>query len=214
MTRPLIILGAGGSTSDLLDLVVAINARAPTWQPIGFLDDARPAGDLHLGLPLLGPLRNADQFPHAWFVNVIAGDRNFRQLPTSLASTGLPPERFATLVHPAAVVSSRARLGQGVVINPGAVLAGAVEIGNHVMICPGVVLGHEARVGDHCILAPGAILSGLTQVEPGCYIGTRAVIRQNLTIGAGALIGMGAVVVANVQPGTSMVGVPARPVLA
>jgi len=211
MSRPLIIVGTGGSAYDLLDIVEAINARVPTWQPIGFLDDAQPTGDLRLGLPVLGPLRNARQFADAWFVNVISGDRHFRRLPAILAGTGVPDERFATLVHPSAVVSSRARMGHGVVVNAGAVIGGAVEIGNHVMICPGVVLGHEARVADYCILAPGAIISGLTRVEQVCYIGARAAIRQNLTVGAGALVGMGAVVVANVQPGATMVGVPARP---
>ena len=44
MTRPLVILGTGGSAYDLLDIVEAINAIQPTWEPIGFLDDARPAG--------------------------------------------------------------------------------------------------------------------------------------------------------------------------
>ena len=44
MTRPLVILGTGGRAYDLLDIVEAINAVTPTWEIVGFLDDAKPPG--------------------------------------------------------------------------------------------------------------------------------------------------------------------------
>ena len=211
MKRPLVILGTGGSAYDLLDIVEAINAVQPTWEPIGFLDDARPAGSRHLGLEVLGTLRDAPRYAESSFVNVIGSDRSFRNLPEILASTGLALDRFATLVHPAASVSSHAQLGHGVMVNPGVVLGGGVSIGNHVMLCPGCIVGHESSVGDYAILAPGSIVSGLVRLDPGCYIGAGAVIRQKLRIGARSLIGMGAVVVNDVHLETTMIGNPARP---
>lgn len=44
MTRPLVILGTGGSACDVLDIVGGLNAQTPTWELAGFLDDARPPG--------------------------------------------------------------------------------------------------------------------------------------------------------------------------
>ena len=211
MTRPLVILGTGGSAYDLLDIVDAINATKPTWEPIGFLDDSRLAGSRHLGLEVLGTLRDAPRFAACAFVNVIGSDQSFRHLPEILTSTGVGVERFATLVHPAASVSSRARLGHDVVVNPGVVIGGGVSIGNHVMLCPGCIVGHESSIGDYTILAPGSIVSGLVRAEPVCYIGAGAVIRQKLRIGARSLIGMGAVVVSDVKPEMTMVGNPAKP---
>jgi len=211
MKRPLVILGTGGSAYDLLDIVEAINAIQPSWEPIGFLDDARPAGDRHLGLEVLGTLGDALRFAECAFVNVIGSDKSFRHLPEILASTGQAPERFATLVHPAALVSSRARLGHGVVLNPRVVIGGGVLIGNHVMLCPGCIVGHESSIGDYSILAPGSVISGLVHLEPVCYVGAAVVIRQRLRIGTGALVGMGAVVVDDVSPGSTVIGNPARP---
>jgi len=211
MKRPLVILGTGGSTYDLLDIVEAINAVQPTWEPIGFLDDARPAGSRHLGLEVLGTLRDASRLAECAFVNVIGSDRSFRHLPEILGSTGLALERFATLIHPAASVSSLARLGHGVVINPRVVVAGEVTIGNHVMLCPGCIVGHESSIGDYSVLAPGSVVSGLVEVQGSCYIGAGAVVRQKLRVGTRSLIGMGAVVVRDVEPGATLIGNPARP---
>ena len=183
----------------------------PTWEPIGFLDDARPAGTRYLGLEVLGTLRDAPRFAECAFVNVIGSDKSFRHLPEILASTGVALDRFATLVHPASAVSSRARLGRGVVINPGVVIGGGVLIGDHVMLCPGCILGHESSIGDYSILAPGAVISGLVEVESSCYIGAGGHHPPELQVGTRSLIGMGAVVVRDVEPGATLVGNPARP---
>ncbi|QEH37851.1 Putative acetyltransferase EpsM [Aquisphaera giovannonii] len=209
--RRLVILGTGGSAYDVLDVVDAINAILPTWQPVGFLDDSRPAGARHLGLDVLGPLREARGLTGCFLVSAIGGEKSFRDLPRIIGSTGVGPDRFATLIHPAASVSPRARLGRGVLVNPGVVIAGDVSIGDHVLLCPGCVIGHEAQVGDHVILAPGAIVSGLVRVESACYIGAGAVIKQKLHVGAGSLIGMGSVVTREVECGATLVGNPARP---
>jgi maltose O-acetyltransferase len=48
-------------------------------------------------------------------------------------------------------------------------------------------------------------------IENECLIGTGAVILQGLTIGRGATVGAGAVVTRDVAPGSTVVGVPARP---
>jgi sugar O-acyltransferase (sialic acid O-acetyltransferase NeuD family) len=210
MKTPLIILGTGGSAYDILDTVEAINAREPTWELVGFLDDNLPVCGHHLDLPILGSLQDAGRFANHFFVNAIGSDKSYRRRPEILSATGLERDRFATLVHPAASVSQRARVGRGVCAHHGVNIAGGVTVGDHVSFYPGCIVGHDSTIEDYVIVAPGAVISGLVNIERGSYIGARAVIRQHLRVGAQALVGMGAVVVRDVSSGDRVVGNPAR----
>jgi sugar O-acyltransferase (sialic acid O-acetyltransferase NeuD family) len=213
MTRPLIILGTGGSAYDVLDIVAALNAESPTWKLAGFVDDARPVGSHYLGLPILGGLREATRFDGCWFVNVIGSDSSFRRREQIVGSTGLGRERFATLVHPQASVSPWARLGQGVYVSYGVSIGGGVVVGDHVSFSPACVIGHDSVIQDFSLIAPGAVISGFVRLGRSCYIGAGAMIRQKQAIGEAALVGLGAVVVKDVPAMTTVLGNPARPFL-
>jgi sugar O-acyltransferase (sialic acid O-acetyltransferase NeuD family) len=213
MTRPLMILGTSGSAYDVLDIVAALNAESLTWELAGFLDDARPVGSQYLGLPILGGLREATRFDGCWFVNVIGSDSSFRRRQEIVGSTGLGRERFATLVHPLASVSSWARLGQGVYVSYGVSIGGGVVVGDHVSFSPACVIGHDSVIEDFATIAPRAVISGFVRLGRSCYIGAGAMIRQKHQIGEAALVGLGAVVVKDVPAMTTVLGNPAKPFL-
>ena len=210
MTRPLVILGTSGSAYDVLDIVGALNRQAGGWEVAGFLDDARAPGSRYLDFPVLGALRDATRFADSWFINVIGSDTSYRRRADIVGSTGVAPERFATLVHPQASVSPWARLGRGVYVSFGASIGGGVITGDHVSFSPACVIGHDSVIADCALIAPGAVISGFVQVGRSCYIGAGAMIRQRLRIEDGALVGMGAVVLRDVAAGATVVGNPAR----
>lgn len=213
MARRLVILGTSGNAYDVLDVVDAINSRSPTWEVAGFLDDGRERGSRHLGFPVLGELADAAALGECWFINAIGSDSTFRRRPGVVARCGIGSERFATLAHPSATVSGRARLGAGVCVNHGASVAGGVAVGDHVSIGPLAVVGHDSVVGEHSILAPAALISGSVDVGRACYLGAACAVRQRIVIGEEALVGIGAVVIRNVPPHGVVVGNPARPLV-
>jgi sugar O-acyltransferase (sialic acid O-acetyltransferase NeuD family) len=208
---PVVILGSGGNALDMLDVVDALNRAGAAWEVRGFLDDAREPGSVYLDLPVLGPVSDAKKFGDCLFLNAVGSDKSFLLRPAIVEKTGLSPQQFGTLLHPAASVSARARVGRGVCANHGASVGGRAVIGDHVYLGVGCVVGHDAVVEDHAVIAPGAIVSGFCRIGRNCYVGAGAVVKQAKQVGAQAVIGMGAVVCKDVPPAATWVGVPAAP---
>jgi len=207
----LVILGASGTGLDALDCVDAINSISPRYRCVGFLDDdpGKQASGF-AGLPVLGSLSDAPAWRQNRFVNALGGPGSFRRRAATLKRAAIADEDFETLVHPAAIVSSRADLGRGILVYPHATVGPNVHIGNHVQILANVVVNHDVRIGEWTIIASGAAISGRVRLGSCCYIGTGAVLREDLVVGDGALIGMGAVVTHDIAPSSTVVGNPAR----
>jgi sugar O-acyltransferase (sialic acid O-acetyltransferase NeuD family) len=207
MPPPVLILGASGTALDALDCL----AFGP-YELLGVLDDdPAKAGSTFAGLPLLGPLAMAAEWPDARLVDALGSPRSFRRRPAIIARLGGPASRFLTVVHPRAVVSPSATLAPGCLVLAGAVIGPQAMLGAHVQVLPNAVVSHEATVGDWSILATGAICSGRVRLGPGCYVGAGATVIHDGSVGEGALVGMGAVVNCTVPPGVTVVGNPARP---
>ena len=98
------------------------------------------------------------------------------------------------------VIGVKARFGPGfVLIHPiGVVINSSVRGGSNLWIESSVV------IGDNHGLSP--------QLGDDVFIGSGAKIIGGLDIGNGARIGANAVVLADVPAGTTVVGVPARPI--
>jgi len=208
MTRkPIVVLGTGGNSLDIAESIESL----PEWELVGFLDDdPRRRGASVIGYRVLGELPAAREMAGHWFVNGIGSPATFRRKREIVARTGVPRERFATIVHPSATVSSRATLGHGVVILQNATVAVHAALGDHVIVLPSSVVSHDCVVGDYTCLAGGCCLSGGVEVGSDSYVGTNVAIRQGVRIGRGAMLGMGAVLIRDVPAGETWAGTPAK----
>lgn len=211
--KRLIILGTGGNCLDILDAALAVNRQAgrTVYECAGFLDDnsALHGRELH-GVRVIGSLADSGRFPDCVFVNGIGSPSNFWRKPDIMRTTGLAAERFETVIHPQASVSSFARLGRGCVALAGAAIGAGAEIGEHVFLLQGAIISHDCRVGEHVSVASGACLSGGVQVGTASYIGANASVRSGVKIGTRSLVGIGSVVLKDVPDNTIVVGNPAR----
>jgi serine O-acetyltransferase len=113
-------------------------------------------------------------------------------------------------------ISHVSRLFTGIEIHPGAHIGRRFFV-DHGM---GVVIGETTEVGHDVLLYQGVTLGG-TSLEHGkrhptlgsnVVVGAGAKVLGPVHIGDGVRIGASSVVVTDVSPGTTVVGIPAKPV--
>lgn len=104
-------------------------------------------------------------------------------------------------------------IADGACLSPFVTLTSNIRIGRCFHANLYSYVEHDCVIGDFVTFAPGAKVNGNVTIGDCAYIGSGAVIRQGTTIGAGAVVGMGAVVIRDVQPGVTVVGNPAKPLI-
>jgi len=209
--KDLVILGAGGTAQDVLSIIEDINRQSERHRCVGLLDD-NPAleGQAVCGIPVIGPLERAKRLDEVSFVNCLGSPRNYWKREAILTVLELPKERFATLIHPTAAVSTSSTIGHGVVLYPHVVVMAGVRIGDHVTVLANTVMNHNVVIEDFCIVTSGVNLSGQVRLGRGCYIGAGSSLIQDCTVGEWALVGLGSAVIRDVPPWTVVAGNPAR----
>jgi sugar O-acyltransferase (sialic acid O-acetyltransferase NeuD family) len=207
--EPLVIVGAGGHGRELLDIVEALNASAPTFEFVGFLDDGHPDADVlaRRRADLVGRVERLTTLDVCYLIGI--GSPETRQRIDAYASS--LGREAAQAIHPEASLGSDVRLGPGAVLAAGARVTTNVSFGRHVHLNVNATVSHDCVLGDYVILNPGATVCGNAVLGDGVTIGTGATVIQGRTVGNGTVVGAGAVVVSDLPPGITAVGVPARP---
>jgi sugar O-acyltransferase (sialic acid O-acetyltransferase NeuD family) len=192
MTRALVLIGAGGHGTVVLEVLLVTGQ-----QVLGVCDPALPRG-------ASGPLGQT----------VLGGDEAVATLSpdevllvNGVGSIGLPTARdevfrrfaargyrFATVVHPGALVSPHAVLEEGCQLMAGAVVQCGARVGADSIVNTRASVDHDSTLGRSVHVAPGAILCGEVRVGDLCHIGAGATVLQNVTLPDRTLVQAGSLV--------------------
>lgn len=188
----------------------AVSCLSGKYELLGFIDDTKEKQGLQdTGYEVFA--RDAlDRYPEAQLLAVPGSPLTYLERKDIINSLGLRPDRFATVIHRAAVVSPLAKVGYNVLVSAGAVITSNAVIRNHVCILPNSVIHHDVEIADFCIIGSNVTIAGRTRLGENCYIGSASSIINDITIGEKSLIGLGSNVITSLPPGSKAAGNPAR----
>ncbi len=207
-SKPVIILGAGGHASVLIDALQQLNAYI-----LGITEpDETLWGKELMGVDILG---NDDKIfdIHPERIDLVNGLGSIRRTHARqklFETWQLRGYSFASVIHPKAILAASARTAEGVQILAGAMINPHTIVGANTLINTGVILEHDCVVGNHVHIAPGVNIAGSVSIGSGTHVGIGSTIIQGVTIGDSCLIAAGAVVVKSVVSGSTVMGVPGK----
>ena len=141
---------------------------------------------------------------------VCIGVNRIRKMIVERLKDNNPTIEFGTAIHPSAIISPTAKIGEGTVVMAGAVINADAIIGKHCIVNTGATVDHDCVIENFCHIAPGTHVSGATHVGEGTWVGVGSSVIQCLSIGKNCMIGAGSVVVKNVPDNVTAFGNPAK----
>ncbi len=207
----IVVMGASGHGQVVADVLFQMWAKGREMEIEGFLDDdASLHGTRVLGLPVLGRLSDLPVTPHECVILGIGDNEARARVYAELTAAR---KRFVTAIHPAAVLAPDVIVGLGAVLCAGAVANPGARIGENAILNTCASIDHHCVLGAHAHVAPGAHLAGNVQVGEGALVGIGSCAVQGVSIGAWSVVGAGAAVTRDVAERTTVVGVPAKPLV-
>ncbi len=215
MRRDILILGAGGLAREMAMVLEHVNAREHRWNFLGFVGATPEETGRDLGA---GRVLGDDAWLLASDVSadlvVGVGYPSIRSKILSRCLAQGSRFEYPNLVHPSSTLDfRRVELGRGNVITAGVAMTCDITIGDFNLFNLNATVGHDCVIGSYNVLNPGVNLSGYVRVGDRVLLATGCQVLERLSVGSDAILGAGAVVRADVEPGQTVVGVPAKPLV-
>jgi len=211
--KKLVILGGRG-----IGMIAASVAQdLGYYDVLGFLNDFVPVGEtvgVYKKHKVIGTTKDVSEFlkdENVYFFIGYIGMKNEKEVFEKISNLNIPRNRFATLIHPSAVIPrGYCKIGYGVLISPLAQLSPDTTIEDNCILLPNSFLGHDSTMKRFSHITANSVVGGNVTLGRGAHVGTNSTIRENVSIGEFAIVGSGAVVLNDVPDNSIFIGNPAK----
>ncbi len=178
VVKNVVVIGAGGHGRAVAEIIL----QDPDMNLIGFLDDSVPKFSEVLGVTVLGSISSLEGLAQKVDGIIVAiGNNKVRSsLIKQAEALGM---QLVTVIHPQAMVSPSARIGEGA-----AVMAGAI-IGTEATLGKGAIVNSAAVVDHHCVVGAFGHLGTNACMAGGSQLGDRSWIQAGVSLGYNVFVG-------------------------
>jgi acetyltransferase EpsM len=211
--KKLVIFGGSG-----IGMVAASVANdIGYYEIVGFLNDVVPVGT-EIGkfkkIKVVGKSEDYKDYladNNTYFFIGYVGLQDEKNTYEKIAQLDIPKERWATLIHPSAIIpKSFCDIGYGVLFAPLVQLSPDTKISDNCILLANSFVGHDSFLDKFAHIATNGVVGANVHVGKAVHIGSNATVREKIKIGDYSLIGAGAVVIKDVPANSVAVGNPAR----
>lgn len=189
MTEDIVLVGFGGHAKSVADCV----ERQGKYRIIGYTD-LHPSESHYAYLgkdDVLVECYNKGIRNAAICVGYLGAGNIRQKIYSNIKEIGF---NLPIIIDPSAVVSSSAKIEEGVFIGKSAVINSEAKIGKCVIINSKALIEHECEVGEFSHIAVAAVLCGQVKVGSAAFVGANSTVIQCREVKERQIVPAGAVI--------------------
>tara|TARA_B100001142_G_scaffold329241_1_gene391835 strand:+ start:3372 stop:4016 length:645 start_codon:yes stop_codon:yes gene_type:complete len=195
MKKPVIILGSGGHSKVLVNIL-----KKQGTEILGYVGPVEDSANHDYSFKYLGN----DKIIYDYSPDKIELVNGLGALPGKLERWSLDnvlsqDYTFSTIVDDSSIVARDVILDEGVQVMAGSIIQPGTNIGRSTIINTKSSIDHDCIIGKECHIAPGVTISGGVQIGEGVHIGTGTSIIQSIKIANNVIIGAGSVIYKDIK---------------
>jgi sugar O-acyltransferase (sialic acid O-acetyltransferase NeuD family) len=211
--KRIVIIGAGGFAREVRWLIEDINMRKREYEFAGYVvSDLSKVGEHDSLDQIVGDYSWLSKQKGDIYATLGIGNPAARLKVSGELHALSKSIHFPALIHPSVQFDrGSCEVGEGVIVCAGTIGTVNLQFKPFCMVNLACTVGHESVLGRGVVMNPTVNISGGVTLGDGVLVGTGAQILQYISIGENAVVGAGSVVTKDVEPGRTVVGIPAKP---
>jgi len=205
--KGVVLIGGGTGAQLVFDLCQILSLEVS-----GYLDDNQEnvAEVISSNIEFLGAFSKLDDTVFVSQYSFVIAIHNIKTRSEILKQLRSKNASFINLIHPTAIISPSAKLGQGIIINQYSVVQNGAVLGDAVTIEEQCSVGINVTVGTNVTMAPQTVFTSNSGCGDNCSFGVRSSLVPNAHIGSGCDVLAGSLVVQSRENNLKLLGMPAR----